>query len=238
MIADEKNIPTDLNGLPVFLSASFPEELLHTPRAQELYFSVVVFTRRILAAGGRLVFGGHPSMTPLVRRAALSVGGGQVDLYQLNRFRDKAPKEILDKNVFHEIHWFGEMIGKEQLPIGEELAEMREVMVAAAQTAVFIGGKTTGFSGAIPGIRDEYQRFLKRHPKAPVYLVGMMAGATLDIIRELDHAGQSEPNGLSEEERRIVCYATDIERIAPLVVKDMARLCKKGLSANRMTNNL
>ncbi len=81
-----------LHGLPVFLSASLPEALRRTPRALDLQFFLVAFVRGLLAAGGRLIFGGHPSVTPLVQRVASDFGDHKVDLFQLSRFRETAPK--------------------------------------------------------------------------------------------------------------------------------------------------
>lgn len=57
----------DLGGLPVFLSAALPDSLRGTPRALWLQNFVAAFVRGLLAAGGRLIFGGHPSVTPLVQ---------------------------------------------------------------------------------------------------------------------------------------------------------------------------
>lgn len=37
-------------------------------------------------------------------------------------------------------------------------------MVRLARAAIFVGGKTEGYSGAKPGIRDEYERFRAYHP--------------------------------------------------------------------------
>ena len=54
----------DLKGLPVMLSASVPDELAGKPRAQDLVTAAMLLTHQILSANGRVVFGGHPSITP------------------------------------------------------------------------------------------------------------------------------------------------------------------------------
>jgi hypothetical protein len=64
----------DLKGMPVLLSASMPEEIADSPKAQDLYTAIALLTHEVVAAGGRIVFGGHPSITPLVREAVNRLG--------------------------------------------------------------------------------------------------------------------------------------------------------------------
>jgi hypothetical protein len=165
---------TCLKGLPVMLSASLPDDLVGTSRAQDLYDLLVVLAGGILSSGGRLVFGGHPSVTPLLHRVAKGAGvrEGQVTLFQLERFREQAPAEVQDRSVFGEVLWC------------EDLESMREGMAAIADAGVFVGGKTAGYVGSKPGIRDEFERFVKRHPLGPVYLLGLLDGETRLLIEE------------------------------------------------------
>src|SRR5687767_4551221 len=58
----------DTRSLSVFLSASVPDELSGTSRAQDFFDFLVVVAGGVLSAGGRLIFGGHPSVTPLLHR--------------------------------------------------------------------------------------------------------------------------------------------------------------------------
>jgi TolA-binding protein len=189
-----------LAGLPVLLSASIPDSLRGTPRAQDLYSAVVELVRRTLEAGGRLVFGGHPMITPLVHRVAIAAGGNRpaIDLYQLRCFEKDAPQEIWDRQIFREIRWCG--AADEEAPTPGDFAEMREAMAEAAQAAVFMGGQTEGFLGDKPGIRDEYERFMQHHTDGPVYLVGLLGGETVNIIRDVKEGCATEPNGLSADQ--------------------------------------
>lgn len=210
-----------LAGMPILLSASIPTPLRGTPRAQDLYSSVVEFVVRVLQADGRLVFGGHPTITPLVRRAALAAEASHpaIDLYQLRYFQGKAPREAMDRSVFREIRWCG--APGQDAPNPHDFAEMRDAMAEAAQGAVFIGGKAEGFSGDRPGIRDEYERFLHHHPDGPVYLVGLLGGETVNIIRDVADGRASEPNGLSAEQRRVVHGSDSIDLIVSLILTDL-----------------
>jgi hypothetical protein len=133
----------------------------------------------------------------------------------------QAPEEIWDEESFREIQWIGSEQG--EAPIESDLGEMRDAMCGASQAAVFIGGKTTGYSGSKPGIRDEYERFLKRNPGGPVYLLDVMNGETGRIIHELEQQEKHEPNGLSDKERHVVHHERNIDLIAPIVVHDIAK---------------
>src|SRR5206468_1718175 len=96
---------SEFDGLPVLLSASLPEELQGTHRALDLQQLLVALLRGLLTGGGRLVFGGHPSVTPLIQRIASEAGLSvpSIELYQLTRFRDEAPEEIYGPTFA--LHW-------------------------------------------------------------------------------------------------------------------------------------
>jgi hypothetical protein len=210
-----------LNRMPVMLSASIPDDLAQTPRSQDLMTAIALLTREIAAADGRIVFGGHPSITPLIHQALTRLGKkGMADLFQLSYFKNSAPKHIWDTDIFQKINW----IGHEKDTLSDALFEqMREEMAKASKAAVFIGGKTSGSLSKTPGIRDEYQRFLKHHPEGPVYLTGFMDGETLNIIRELEKQKQKEKNGLSDNELQIVRHSRSIDLIVSLIVEDLAK---------------
>ncbi len=214
------------------LSASIPNELQNLPQAQELFSVIILFTRHILRAGGRLLFGGHPTVTPLVHQVASAMEHDEdaIQLYQLNFFKQQAPEEVWDTNVFKTIHWIGEepQGTKEDTTILQTgLTKMREAMTEAAQAAIFIGGKTTGFSGGQPGIRDEYEHFLDKPQGGSVYLIGLLKGETEKIITELEGKAEREPNGLTDRQLRILHHGQNIDLIVPVVVADIAKAVKR-----------
>jgi hypothetical protein len=210
----------DLKGMPVLLSASMPEEIADSPKAQDLYTAIALLTHEVIAAGGRIVFGGHPSITPLVREAVKRLGKRNVaDLYQLRRFEESAPEEIRDDGVFREIHW----IEGDGGDIDAELARMRDRMTEAAQAAIFVGGKTADHYGKMPGIRNEYRRFVEKHPEGPVYLVGLLGGEALKLIQEMETGEAAALNGLSDKERRVIHHSTSVDLVTSLIVGDLAR---------------
>src|SRR5438045_3972849 len=61
----------NLQGRSVFLSASYPSierapEYFQTADPDEISHCIVAVARAVISADGRLVFGGHPSVSPLV----------------------------------------------------------------------------------------------------------------------------------------------------------------------------
>ncbi|WP_295393497.1 hypothetical protein [uncultured Thiodictyon sp.] len=206
--------------LPVLLSASVPDEVIGTPEAQRLYDYVAAIVAALFDAGLSLVFGGHPTITPLVHQAVRARGEPRpsIDLFQLERFRGEAPPEALDGTVFERLHW----VGDPALPIAADLANLREPMVALARAAIFIGGKTTGFQGGKPGIRDEFERFRTHHPTGPVYLVGGAGGETARIVTDAN--GQDwECNGLQGEARAVLHDSHAEHIVAAVIARDLER---------------
>jgi len=216
---EAQNVSRPLEGVDILLSASVPDELVRSPRAQDLYSALVIMVRHIIDAGGTIVFGGHPSITPLIDRAVRRRGGDteQIKLFQLSRFRTSIPDWLQQAPFFSEVHWCG--TGRED--IDHELGEMRDAMSATAKAAIFIGGKTTGNVGKVKGIRDEYQRFTALHPDGPVYLLGMMDGETAAIIEDLNQHGEREPNGLTSREASLVHRSDNLYVIVPLILRDL-----------------
>jgi hypothetical protein len=212
--------------LPVLLSASVPDTLAGTPEGQRLLDYTTAIVEALFDAGIHLVFGGHPSITPLVHRAAQDRGAAKppIDLFQLERFRHQAPPEVDDARVFDRVHW----VGDPRLPLDADLGHLREPMVALTRAAIFIGGQTSDDKsdhlGAQPGIRDEFQRFRARHPEAPIYLVGGAGGETARLVAEAQ--GQDwERNGLQGEAREVLHGSHNGHIVAALIARDLVRYC-------------
>jgi hypothetical protein len=140
----------------------------------------------------------------------------------LERVRTKAPPEAGETAVFGEVQW----VGDPGLGLMEDLANLRSPMIPLARAAIFLGGKTTGFSGAKPGIRDEFERFRASHPDGPVYLVGAAGGETTRLIADAakDATGDDwERNGLQGEARHVLHASQDPHLVAALIARDLGR---------------
>jgi len=154
----------------VFLSASFPSGERGAgfepfdPGA--IADAVTAVVRAVLVAKGRLLFGGHPTITPLVLMVASELNAkGAVDVFQSQWFNDQITRETraLQEAGFGAIHWIPERATRE-----ESLQTMREAMLGHDRklvAGVFVGG--------MEGVLEEYDLFRRFQPRVPrVSLVG------------------------------------------------------------------
>lgn len=156
-----------LRGQHVFLSASFPSgergERFRPYDAAAVADAVAALVRVIFAMDGSVVFGGHPTITPLV----LMIGSDlrlthSVDIFQSRWFEDKITPEtwtLIDSGVGR-LHWTGR-----RETLDESLDLMRTEMLGTIRpsAAVFVGG--------MEGILSEFEHcreLLPRTPKIPI----------------------------------------------------------------------
>lgn len=186
-------IPAHLSGRPlagkrIFLSASMPSAAEDMALARHTFGPFIAsMTQAITELGATLVFGGHPTVSPLVHECISSLvapGSGRVELHQARMWRrDKAtvPLDVQEGPVFQDVRWHGAGQDAEQ-----DVAALRDAMIAAPlDAAVFVGGKTEGYtgekSGQQPGIIDEHQRFVRACPGLPAFVVGLAGGAARQL---------------------------------------------------------
>ncbi len=214
------NIET-LQGRRILLSASLPDELKGTPRAQGMYDLLVLLSRALAGAGARLLFGGHPSVTPLIDRAVAGLGVERefLCLYQAAHFRHQILEQVADPSRFPQIHW----IGDEGDDREAGLTAMRRAMAAEADAAILVGGRGQR-PEVCPGLREEYALFLEAHPQGPLYLLGMLEGEAGRMIAEAEQGQLAEPNSLSAKELRLIHHADLVELVVPLMLADLGRL--------------
>ena len=155
----------------VFLSASVP-----LPGRDAKYFNTVDITAvrdavialtTVVLPKHVLVWGGHPSITPLIyyvmERLGLNIQE-HVKLYQSRWFEGSFPD---DNNKFKNVTFTPK--GKDILT---SINMMREQMLSENQfsAAVFIGGMN--------GIEDEYDMFVSKHPNTLILPVASTGAAT------------------------------------------------------------
>lgn len=162
--------------IEVFLSAGVP-----LPERNRIFFETAdVFLIReavralveVVLPKGRITFGGHPAITPLMSLYAMSsrIGNGHITVYQSDFFRGEMPRENED---FVDIRYTPRVEGG----ISENLQLMRSDMLNSRKfdAAVFIGG--------MEGVRDEAAMFRMIHPEAmmlPIPATG--AAARLEFL--------------------------------------------------------
>ncbi len=161
---------------PIFLSASVPTR---EPFVSD--FDTVAIREAVLALVAtvvrerKLVFGGHPAISPLVEHAARSLGAVEnVHIYQSQHFEKMIP---LVARKFENLHWTKAVTGTDS-DLLRSLTEMRLEMITKwdFSAAVIIGG--------MEGIFEEVELFKHHHPKAPIIAVGSTGGAAKKVLAD------------------------------------------------------
>ena len=164
----------------IFLSASVPKpgrEFYGTEDVIAIRDSVIALASVVLTNPQyHLIWGGHPSITPLIalvlERYDLKMSD-RVTLYQSDWFREFFPPENQDIG--------NRVITEKQGDVKASLELMREKMIGdnEYEAAVFIGG--------MDGIFDEYDLFTSKHSEVkllPVASTGAAARALYEKFRE------------------------------------------------------
>jgi hypothetical protein len=185
------------NRFKVLMSASVPRgggKYYVPPRGQLIIEEAAIsLTRSVLARGGQLICGGHPSMTPLIAMVATDFAytpdpGDQepsqppVIIYQSRVYREVLPDATwkLFQTGKAQIRWteatnnetFVPEKGRGQCPYSETL--MRRTMIEEKLDGmVCIGG--------MEGVQEEVNIFMEQHRDNPVYLLPSTGGMTMEL---------------------------------------------------------
>lgn len=163
----------------IFLSASIPQK----ERDRKYYDScdivairdsIIALTTKVISRY-RLIWGGHPSITPLISYVTKKTNIPQthVILYQSKYFKDKFPQE---NSIFSNAIIFTNDKGN----LEESKKELRNEMLSPTNN--FVAGV---FIGGMEGVEDEYGIFKKNHPNA-ICLPIATTGAAAKIIYDND----------------------------------------------------
>lgn len=184
-----------LKGHFVFLSASFPAsergaEYYQTARPFEITDATIAATRAIFGASGKLVFGGHPTISPLL----LSVGRDFsldfpeqywpfIHIYQSRLYENEVPEETLklEQEGIGRIYW----VPAVDRDAEKSLLLMRTKMLKTTQpiAGIFIGG--------MEGIYDvdvgesEFFLFKAICEGRPIYPIGAPGGASQLLLNRV-----------------------------------------------------
>lgn len=184
-----------LQGQTVFLSASFPShersiEFFQSARPFDLADATIAAVRAILGAGGKMVSGGHPTISPLI----LSVGRDFlqdfiererpfIHIYQAEWFRDSVPEETiqLESEGMGKIHW----TSAETKDRGDNLRRMRIAMLSEMKpvAAILVGGMEGVYKK--DDFDSEFYLFKKICSNRPIYPVAYPGGASRILLDSL-----------------------------------------------------
>ncbi len=201
--------PDTLSGICVGVSVSESEDLSRLGLLEGHFRSAFgEIARSVLVLGGQLAYGGHldpHGYTAFLvselkrygrrdRPLRVCLAWSEHRRVPMGRLRSW----ILDLGLFGTLvcldvdgrpinSWMDR--GEEPLPVADSvqvergLTELRRHMCRATQGRVLIGGRRSGFRGAMPGLIEE--TLLAIEAAQPLYLAGGFGGVTLDIIRAL-----------------------------------------------------
>jgi hypothetical protein len=197
-----------LEGKTVFLSASRPsreKRFFRVANEAEMEEGVRSLARAVFAERGRLVFGAHPSISPLIVEVATEYFDPQwnaaagkerpVTIYQSEAFQDAIPPatRALESLGYAKILWTEDRNGERYNPSNkdeeqciESLAHMRDRMFKETKPVAMVA------AGGMEGIVREAQLFLEMFP-GNIYVLTSFGGAAEKLMEYL------ETNFLKEE---------------------------------------
>ncbi|WP_147468255.1 MULTISPECIES: hypothetical protein [Corallococcus] len=183
---------------PVFLSASIPspyrdQKYLTTVDLIAIREAVTALTM-VIAPTDRLVFGGHPAISPLVHLGAERLGvANHVYIYQSLFFKSMIPPSSLK---FRHLIWTQAGASR---AASLDLMRKQMIMSERFQAGVFIGG--------MEGVEDEFKLFCHHHPHAAILAVAS-TGAAARILFDREPLGTKDP-GLEHD----LAYASLFRRL-------------------------
>jgi len=167
--------------MKIFLSASVPlpnrhKHFIETSDPIAIREAVKGLVQVLLERNGRLVFGGHPAITPMIRLLFNQAGTSprdRVTLYQSELFRKEFPQdnEAFEKTI---------VVPSIDNDRDKSLLAMRQRMIGEAgfTNSVFIGG--------MEGVIEEFLMFRDAHPDVPALPVASTGAAAAMVFRDYD----------------------------------------------------
>jgi hypothetical protein len=158
---------------PVLLSAGIPsaDSSKYEPEP-DLIRQAILALIAVALPYRKIVFGGHPAISPLVELAAINIGAiDNVCIFQSRLFKDVIPQEA--KN-FQNLHWTRVIKKSNEIQTKKaSLTEMRKKMIQSESfgLAIFIGG--------MEGIEEEWDLFGQCHAGKPRIPIASTKGAAM-----------------------------------------------------------
>ena|SRR5215467_13011824 len=190
-----------MNNINILVSASVPskersEEFRKVKDAQSnIEEAIIAVSRSIFFAGGRIIMGGHPSISPLIAMVSTEFQHGPKDgsagketkqkplkIYQSRAFEGFLPDStfVLYNSGFAEIQWVNAVNNEKFNPeikgpqCRNSLAQLRSMMINEDLDAmVCIGG--------MEGVIEEFSLFRKMKSRKPIFLFKNTGGAAYNL---------------------------------------------------------
>jgi len=220
-----------LHGVSIFLSASVPtperrEEYERIPEAPlRIEEAVVCIARAIFMEGGTLVFGGHPSISPLVARvvdhyylpapAEKTHRGGDREshdvqwknpslvIYQ-SRVWEKHWAETTERLARHplvRIEWTKGVDGESVDPAVKDRPQAPRSMKKMREEMVENTSPIAMIAiGGMKGVLDEAQIFADLRPRKPIFALATTGGAAAMLSRREEYRDRVQVTDIDAED--------------------------------------
>ena len=200
-----------LSNVRIAVSASESPDLVRLGLVETHFrLALAEIARCVLVSGGKLAYGGHldpDGYTPMLVKELHRYGRRDKPLriYLAWQEHRKLSKEQYENQV-DELGLFGEIVcldpvgntvdwgkgrGADPEPVSDQnirekscTLRLRLRMSQNENGRILIGGKRTGFEGAMPGVLEEAITSLRRGQ--PLYLAGGFGGVTADVAKALE----------------------------------------------------
>jgi hypothetical protein len=166
----------------IFLSASVPligRAPFDQDSEPQMIQSAVSALATVALGRKTIIWGGHPSITPMLWASAQDLGVQYATAVRLFQSRFFSTDDFPDENrQFANVRY----VDAVEKDLARSLYKMRDEMLRSTQfdAAVFIGG--------MQGIYDEYAMFSALHPGAKCLPIAITGGATRTLATKLQYA--------------------------------------------------
>lgn len=218
--------------LNVFLSASVPSlersgRFRRTPYAAfEIEQAVISLARALFGRGGRLVFGGHPTISPLVamvageyRKPRRTESGEEREpapalIYQSDAYRESAEEATLLMYVMGmaEVVWTPSVAGERFDPSRRDIPQcprsleaMRREMLSRTQPKAMV------CIGGMEGVLDEAKLYQEMFPDRTIYVLKVTGGAAALLAEEAGSNVEVVESDLLEKVTRLRTKLSELE---------------------------
>jgi hypothetical protein len=194
----------------------------------DILMTVRRLTQRIFELGGRVVYGSHPTFTPIIESVALGMFGTNrpehVTMLVARRYFH-LPESLVSEEAYQARHGryaAVQWIGTAQMDRQPALEMLRETLADKADALICIGGRSNPTNpGEVPGVQQEAE--LARRAGKPLYLLGWVGGYTRTLFdREFaSNLPALRDNHLDDSENEKLGRQSSIAETVGLVIKGL-----------------
>lgn len=220
-----RTAPNPLHGVRIWLSGAVP------PEANELQQNAILefvrqFSETVFRAGGHILHGSHPSLTPTLLDVAKKyrINGGRKDCLTLavSKFWSKntniVPVQVWRETcmVYETPEANGESARDDSLQI------LRQWMSVRCDVFVAVGGMWWKEIVGRSGVPLEAGLAIDRG--LPCFLLGGLGGAARDYVRDHPEVIRSLKNGLDDDTNQSLATNENVGSIVQRIVDQLSRL--------------